>query len=137
MNYDQRAEVVSNLKSVHEVIPQDTLDYTKNLRALRADYLVHGDDWKEGIQKKTRQTVIGTIAEWGGKLIEISYTPGISSTALNKAVRELGTTPQICLSSLRRLLKAKPLVRFLDTHHLINNTEFEIYIEDYQEIAII
>jgi len=131
MNYDQRAEVVSNLKSVHEVIPQDTLDYTKNLRALRPDYVVHGDDWKEGIQQKTRQTVIDTIAEWGGELIEIPYTPGISSTALNKAVKELGTTPQIRLSSLRRLLKAKPLVRFLDIHNalsglIIEHTQVEI-----------
>ena len=131
MNYDQRAEVVSNLKSVHEVIPQYTLDYTKNLRALRPDYVVHGDDWKEGIQKKTRQTVIDTIAEWGGELIEIPYTSGISSTALNKAVRELGTTPQIRLSSLRRLLKAKPLVRFLDIHNalsglIIEHTKVEV-----------
>ena len=40
MNYDQRAEVVSNLKSVNKVIPQDTLDYTKNLKRLKLVYLV-------------------------------------------------------------------------------------------------
>jgi len=120
MNYDQRAEVVSNLKSVYEVIPQNTLDYTENLRSLKPDYVVHGDDWKEGIQQKTRQMVIDTIAEWGGQLVEVTYTKGISSTALNKAVKELGTTPQIRLASLRRLLKAKPLVRFLDIHNALS-----------------
>ena len=120
MDYDQRAEVVSNLKSVYEVIPQNTLDYTENLRSLKPDYVVHGDDWKEGIQQKTRQMVIDTIAEWGGQLVEVTYTKGISSTALNKAVKELGTTPQIRLSSLRRLLKAKPLVRFLDIHNALS-----------------
>ena len=61
MDYDQRAEVVSNLKSVYEVIPQNTLDYTENLRSLKPDYVVHGDDWKEGIQQKTRQMVIDTM----------------------------------------------------------------------------
>ena len=120
MDYDQRAEVVSNLKSVYEVIPQNTLDYTENLRSLKPDYVVHGDDWKEGIQQKTRQMVIDTIAEWGGQLVEVTYTKGISSTALNKAVKELGTTPQIRLASLRRLLKAKPLVRFLDIHNALS-----------------
>ena len=131
MNYDQRADIVSNLKNVSEVIPQQTLDYSENLKALKPDYVVHGDDWKEGVQQKTRKMVIDTIAEWGGELVEVPYTQGISSTALNKAVRELGTTPQIRLSSLRRLLKAKPLVRFLDLHNalsglIIEHTKVEV-----------
>ena len=29
MNYEQRAEIVKNLKTVFEVIPQSTLDYTE------------------------------------------------------------------------------------------------------------
>jgi len=131
MNYEQRADIVSNLKTVSDVIPQSTLDYSENLKALKPDYVVHGDDWKDGIQQQTRQIVIDTIAEWGGELVEVPYTQGISSTALNKAVKELGTTPQIRLSSLRRLLKAKPLVRFLDIHNalsglIIEHTKVEV-----------
>ena len=53
---------------------------------------------------ETRQIVIDTLAEWGGELVEVPYTEGISSTALIKAAKELGTTPQIRLSNLRRLL---------------------------------
>ena len=120
MNYEQRSEIVSNLRTVYEVIPQSTLDYTENLKSLKPDYVVHGDDWKDGVQQKTRQNVIDTIAEWGGELVEVPYTQGISSTALNKAVKELGTTPQVRLSSLRRLLNAKPLVRFLDIHNALS-----------------
>jgi len=131
MNYEQRADIVSNLKTVSEVIPQSTLDYSENLKALKPDYVVHGDDWKDGIQQKTRQIVIDIIAQWGGELVEVPYTQGISSTALNKAVKELGTTPQIRLSSLRRLLKAKPLVRFLDLHNalsglIVEHTKVEV-----------
>jgi len=131
MNYEQRADIVSNLKSVSEVTPQSTLDYSENLKALKPDYVVHGDDWKDGIQQQTRQIVIDTLAEWGGELVEVPYTQGISSTALNEAVKELGTTPQIRLSSLRRLLKAKPLVRFLDIHNalsglIIEHTKVEV-----------
>jgi len=131
MSYEHRAEVVSNLKSVHKVVPQDTLDYTKNLKELRPDYVVHGDDWKTGVQRKTRQNVIETLSEWGGKLVEIPYTEGVSSTALNNAIREIGITPQIRLASLRRLLKAKPIIRFLDIHNalsglIIENTKINI-----------
>ena len=91
-----------------EVVPQATLDYTDNLRKFRPDYVVHGDDWKEGVQRNVRQLVIDTIGEWGGQLVEVKYTDGISSTALNNALKDLGTTPQLRLASLRRLLNAKP-----------------------------
>lgn len=131
MNFEQRCLVVSSLKQVKNVIPQETLDYTENLKSYKPDYVVHGDDWKEGAQKETRQAVIDALKEWGGKLIEIPYTVGISSTQLNKAIKEVGTTPQLRLTSLRRLLAAKPLITFLDVHNalsglIVEHTEFEM-----------
>ena len=116
MNYEQRAAVVAQLKGVTEVIPQEQLDYIPNLLKLKPDYVVHGTDWREGVQAKTRQGVIDTLAQWGGELVEPEYTPGISSTQLNKAIKEVGTTPDIRRARLRRLLNAKPLVRMMDAH---------------------
>lgn len=128
MSFEQRAEVVANIKGVDKVVPQETLDYRVNLEKIRPDYVVHGDDWKEGVQSDTRKQVIETLSRWGGELIELPYTPGISSTKLYNALKEVGTTPNIRLTSLRRLLKAKPLIRFLDVHNaisglIIENTE--------------
>ncbi|WP_200889907.1 phosphoenolpyruvate mutase [Lysobacter sp. A03] len=117
MSYEQRREVVTAIKGVANVVPQTTLDYVPNLRELKPDYVVHGDDWREGVQQKTRQMVIDALKEWGGELVEVAYTPGISSTALNAALREVGTTPEIRLKSLRRMLQAKPIVRLLDIHN--------------------
>lgn len=116
MSYEQRAIIVENLKGVVKVIPQETLDYVPNLRELRPDYVVHGDDWKTGVQRETRQRVLDALNEWGGELIEPSYTPGISSTVLNKSLKEIGTTPDIRLRRLRRLLHAKPLIRVMEAH---------------------
>ncbi len=116
MNYEQRAAVVSALKGVTRVIPQEQLDYIPNLLRLKPDFVVHGTDWREGVQAKTRQGVIDTLAQWGGKLVEPEYTRGISSTQLNKAIREVGTTPDIRRARLRRLLNAKPIVRILEAH---------------------
>jgi phosphoenolpyruvate phosphomutase len=49
-------------------------------------------------------------------LVEPAYTEGISSTMLNEAMRSVGTTPQIRIGRLRRLLQAKPIVRILEAH---------------------
>lgn len=116
MSYGQRAAVVAALKGVSRVVPQETLDYIPNLEKFRPDYVVHGTDWREGVQAKTRQGVIDTLARWGGRLVEPEYTPGISSTQLNKAIREVGTTPDIRRARLRRLLAAKPIVRAMEAH---------------------
>jgi phosphoenolpyruvate phosphomutase len=130
MNYEQRREVIENIKGVKEVIPQHTLDYRPNLKALKPDYVVHGDDWKEGVQAKTRQQVIDTLAQWGGKLVEPSYTAGISSTQLNKSLKELGTTPDIRRGRLRRLLEAKGFVRIMEAHNAISALIIENTKED-------
>jgi len=97
-------------------MPQEQLDYIPNLLKLKPDYVVHGTDWREGVQAKTRQRVIDTLATWGGELVEPEYTEGISSTQLNKAIREVGTTPDIRRRRLRRLLNAKPIVRVMEAH---------------------
>lgn len=125
MSFEQRAEVVANIKGVEKVIAQDTLDYRENLQKIKPDYVVHGDDWKEGVQSETRKQVIETLSQWDGELVEVAYTPGISSTKLNNALKEVGTTPNIRLTSLRRLLNAKPLIRFLDVHNALSGLIIE------------
>lgn len=120
MTYEQRKAVIENIKGVKEVIPQETLDYRPNLELLKPDIVVHGDDWKEGVQAKTRQQVIDTLAKWGGKLIEPSYTNGISSTALNKSLKEIGTTPDIRRSRLKRLIESKLIVRIMESHNALS-----------------
>lgn len=117
LEYAQREQVVKNIKGVQQVVPQETLDYRANLRAHKPDVVVHGDDWQEGVQKVVRQQVIDTLAEWGGKLVEVEYTKGISSTRLHGAIKEIGTTPEIRLNSLRRLLDAKDYIRVVEVHN--------------------
>jgi len=117
MTYEQRSQIVAQLKGVEKVVPQETLSYVKNLENLRPDFVVHGDDWREGAQKQTRAEVVKVLEDWKGELVEVPYTTGISSTALNKAVRGLGNTPDIRRGLLRRQLVAKPVLRFLQAHN--------------------
>lgn len=117
LNYEQRKIIVENLKGVKEVVPQNTLDYVPNLLKIKPHYVVHGDDWKTGIQRETRERVIKTLSKWGGELIELPYTQGISSTQLHRIASEVGTTPEIRMHRLRRLLSAKPIIRAMEAHN--------------------
>jgi len=116
LTYRQREAVIQELKTVDRVIPQKTLDYEENLRVLRPRYVVHGDDWRRGVQQPVRQRVIDILKDWGGELVEVGYTEGISSTALHERLKEIGTTPDVRLKRLRRLIEVKPLVRLLEVH---------------------
>lgn len=117
LKYEQRKIIIENIKGVSEVVPQHELDYAPNLREIKPDYVVHGDDWQKGVQQQTRQKVIDTLKEWGGILHEVPYTQGISSTQLNQSLKEIGTTPEIRMERLRRLIESKPIVRVLEAHN--------------------
>ena len=117
LTYEQRKEVVESIKYVDVVTPQNTLDYTYNLNKFKPNYVVHGDDWKYGVQKEVREKVIDTLSNWGGKLIEIPYTKGISSTKLHNSLKEIGTTPEVRQKKLKRLIENKPIVRILEAHN--------------------
>ncbi len=117
MTFEQRKIVIENVRGVTEVVAQETLDYVPNLKKIKPDFVLHGDDWKEGVQAQTRQRVIEAMKEWGGKVIDIPYTKGISSTKLNQVLKEIGTTPEIRCGRLRRLLASKDIVKICEAHN--------------------
>ncbi|MCL1911465.1 MAG: phosphoenolpyruvate mutase [Leptospirales bacterium] len=125
MNYEQRKEVVENIKGVAKVVPQKEWSYVNNLREYKPDYMIHGDDWKHGPLAKIREDVFDAMKEWGGEVIEIPYTQGITSSSLNKGVIAVGTTPDIRLKVLRRLIASKSIVRILEAHSGISGLIIE------------
>lgn len=117
LNYEQRREVLMNIKGVSEIVPQDDWSYVPNLLRYKPDYIIHGDDWMQGADKYIRDEVFKTMEKLGGQVVEIPYTKGITSSGLANELASLGTTPQARLSSLRRLISAKPIVRILESHN--------------------
>jgi len=89
--YKNRKEVISSIRYVKDVIPQNTLDYTENLLLLKPDIVVHGSDWRIGTQQKTRKKVIDTLSEWGGILVEPEYTRGISTSDIIEKIKNENT----------------------------------------------
>lgn len=117
MKYDERKEVIESIKGVVEVIKQDTLDQVPNLMKIKPDYVLHGDDWKEGPQREYRDKVIDALKMWGGTLKEVPYTQGVSISKLDEELKQVGTTPQMRLKKLKELIYSKKIVRILEAHN--------------------
>jgi phosphoenolpyruvate phosphomutase len=133
LSYEQRKQVVESLRDVSRVVAQEEWSYIPNLRKYKPDMIIHGDDWKTGILSKEREDVYRVMAELGGEVIEIPYTQGINSTAFNESVASIGTTPDIRLKTLRRLIAAKPIVRIMEAHSGLSGLiieRLEIFKED-------
>ena len=125
LNFKRRKIIVQNIKYVTKVIPQFTLDYVENLKMIKPDYVVHGDDWKTGVQKSTREKVIKTLKKWSGKLIEPKYTESISSTIIKNKILEVGASPQNRVSRLKRLILSKNIVKILESHNSLTGLIIE------------
>ena len=130
LTFEQRKNIVENIKGVSEVVEQKERSYVPNLLRYKPDYIIHGDDWKNGGLSKEREDVFRVMNEIGGKVIEIPYTSGFSSSEMTKEMEKIGITPVKRLSSLKRLINAKNIVRILEAHSglsglIIENLEIE------------
>jgi phosphoenolpyruvate phosphomutase len=100
------------------------------LRLLKPDYVVHGDDWKTGPQKKIRNKVIKILKEWDGQLVEVPYTKEISTSKIINEINRIGTTPEKRKGALKKLIELKPIVKLLEVHNgltglIVENLEIE------------
>jgi phosphoenolpyruvate phosphomutase / 2-hydroxyethylphosphonate cytidylyltransferase len=116
LNFEQRKKIAENIIGVKSVVPQETWDYGPNLLQFRPEFMIHGDDWLDGPYFPYRQKALEALAKYGGKLIEIPYTKDVSCQSLTEQIQALGTTSDIRRLTMRRLLAAKPMSRFIEVH---------------------
>lgn len=128
LSFEDRCEMARSIIGVDVVVPQETLDYSHNLKKYKPDYLIHGDDWRKGLQSKVRQKAINILREWGGELIEIPYSSEYKNN-LSSLPYGLGT-PEYRRLSLRKLLNTKDILRFLDVHNPLSGLVVEEVILD-------
>jgi len=114
--FEERKALIENIAGVERVVEQKTLSYADNLRALKPDYVVHGDDWCEGFQKPIRQEVCSVLEEYGGKLIEYPYSNNPKYKELDANHRAEVSMPDIRRGRLRKLINMKGLVTAMEAH---------------------
>ena len=114
--FEERKAIFENLAGVERVVEQKTLSYAENLRTLKPDYVVHGNDWCDGFQKPIRQEVCDVLAEYGGQLIEYPYSNNPMYKELDASHRAEAAMPDVRRGRLRKLISMKGLVTAMEAH---------------------
>ncbi len=116
LKYEERVKILESIKGVSRVVPQNTLRYADNLRKLKPNYVVHGDNWRTGFQKPIRDEVIEVLNEYGGELVEYPYSQNEEYEMLELSQRRQLSMPDVRRARLKQLLEMKPLVTALEAH---------------------
>ena len=118
-----------------KVVAQEDWDYSVNLLTLKPDFMIHGDDWLQGSMSHIRDKCIKALESYGGKLIEIPYTPDVSASILSRDLHTNRASPSQRQKLLRRLIDSKKIVRIMESHSPISALIAEnIVYEDERSI---
>ena len=116
LSIKERMSIVGGIAGVRNVVEQDSLVGEGAIRALKPDYLVHGDDWKTGVQAPVRARILDILSEWGGELREFPYSRNVEYDALEAHARSQLSIPDIRRGRLKKLLAIKPLITAIEVH---------------------
>ncbi len=114
--FEERKSLIENISGVERVVEQRTLSYVDNIRMLKPDYVVHGNDWVEGFQQPIRKEVIELLNEYGGKLVEYPYSDSPKYREIERANRAELSMPDIRRGRLRKLIDMKGLITAIEAH---------------------
>lgn len=116
LSCDERMRIVGSIKGVSHVTQQDTISYASAISALHPDYLVHGDDWRDGFQKPVREECIRLLEEYGGELVEFPYSNEREYAVLESAARSQLSIPDIRRGRLKKMIGLKGLITAIEAH---------------------
>jgi len=82
--FEERIEIVRNIRYVDAVIPQENMDKLEACKKLKCDVMFVGDDWYDTPKWKDIEKELNEI---GVKVIFFPYTKGVSSTLINEILK--------------------------------------------------
>ncbi len=113
---EERVRRYAALEGVDEVIIQEEIMYDTIVEKLRPDYIIHGDNWREGPEAAIRENVVSLLATYGGELIEPSYTYNETVRKIDSQLKEKLAMPEYRRRRLRQLIEMCPVVKTIEAH---------------------
>lgn len=113
---EERIRLYGSLEGVDKVIVQDSIMYDDVISHLKPDYVIHGDNWKNGPESAIRRNVVSLLEKYGGELIEIPYTYNESVKKIDSQLREKLAMPEYRRKRLRQLINMCPVVKTIEVH---------------------
>ena len=111
-----RVKLYESLDGGDEGVVQDSVMYDDIINELHPDYVVHGDNWKEGPEATIRENVIELLKKYGGELIEVSYTYNSHVKKVDRQLKEKLSMPEYRRKRLKQLIKIRPIVKAMEVH---------------------
>lgn len=116
ISLEDRIEIVKNTGLADRVIVQNTIMYDEVIAKEKPDYVIHGDNWKEGPENAIRQNVLKNLSEYGGELIEAPYTYNREVKKIDDRIKEKLAMPEFRRKRLKQLIAIRPIVKTLEVH---------------------
>lgn len=116
ISLEERVKLYQSIDSVEAVVVQDDMLYDDILAKLKPDYVIHGDNWKEGPESAIRENAIEALAVYGGELIEIGYTRNDEARKVDRMLKEKLAMPEYRRKRLKQLVNMCPIVKTIEVH---------------------
>ena len=90
--------------------------YNDVVENLHPDYVIHGDNWKEGAEAAIRVHVEELLSSYGGEIIDVPYTYNEDVKKIDLQLKEKLSMPEYRRKRLRQLLEMTPIVKAMEAH---------------------
>ncbi|MBR2554085.1 MAG: phosphoenolpyruvate mutase [Aeriscardovia sp.] len=116
VSQENRLKLYRSLDGVDEVVIQDDMLYDDVITLIKPDYVIHGDNWKEGPESAIRKHVDELVSAYGGKIIDVPYTYSDKVKKIDLVLRAKLAMPEYRRKRLRDLIKMTPIVKAMEAH---------------------
>lgn len=113
---EERCKMYQELDGVDEVVIQHDMLYDDIIAELKPDYVIHGDNWAHGPESALRDSAVRALEEYGGELVEVTYTRNSDVQKVDRILKEKLAMPEYRRRRLRQLVKMCPVVKTLEVH---------------------
>jgi phosphoenolpyruvate mutase len=113
---DERVKLYRSIDGVEEVVIQDDMMYDDVITLIHPDYVIHGDNWKEGPESAIREHVEKLVTAYGGEIIDVPYTYNERVKKIDMQLREKLAMPEYRRKRLRQLINMTPIVKVMEAH---------------------
>ena len=116
ISQEERIKLYRSVNGVDEVVIQNDMIYDDVITLIRPDYVLHGDNWKEGPERAIRDHVEELLKVYGGELVDIPYTYNENVKKIDLQLREKLSMPEYRRKRLRQLIRMTPIVKAMEAH---------------------
>lgn len=113
---EERKKMIADTGLADTVMIQNEIMYDNVIGTIKPDYVIHGDNWRNGPERAIRQNVIDNLEKYGGELIEVAYTYNENVKKIDDNIKEKLAMPEFRRKRLRQLLKLCPIVKTIEVH---------------------